>query len=218
MVLGLQDLSLAMLAINLGSSTTTFGSLSMSRYCFAALALPPWPPPRPSLFLAFSRDLIIFIDYRFPSFPFRETPALVVPGPVEKKANGSVSINLLTIKWLYHFVGVLLENHPIASIFSSMFRRPVQPLQSTNEDVKLVGFLVILDHIILDIVQLSWLCNDHLEDTPILVINLLGSSLQGDYGVAINFVRSDDIRILRDIEQYYSTQIDEMPMNVADLI
>ena len=37
-------------------------------------------------------------------------------------------------------------------------------------------------------------------------------------GVAINFVKSDDIKILRDIEQYYSTQIDEMPMNVADLI
>jgi hypothetical protein len=37
-------------------------------------------------------------------------------------------------------------------------------------------------------------------------------------GVAINFVKSDDVRILRDIEQYYSTQIDEMPMNVADLI
>ena len=31
-------------------------------------------------------------------------------------------------------------------------------------------------------------------------------------------VKNDDIRILRDIEQYYSTQIDEMPMNVADLI
>ena len=28
----------------------------------------------------------------------------------------------------------------------------------------------------------------------------------------------DDIRILRDIEQYYSTQIDEMPMNLADLV
>ena len=37
-------------------------------------------------------------------------------------------------------------------------------------------------------------------------------------GVAINFVKNDDIRILRDIEQFYSTQIDEMPMNVADLI
>uniref|UniRef100_R7WF08 DEAD/DEAH-box helicase domain-containing protein n=1 Tax=Aegilops tauschii TaxID=37682 RepID=R7WF08_AEGTA len=41
---------------------------------------------------------------------------------------------------------------------------------------------------------------------------------QTERGVAINFVRKDDIRILRDIEQYYSTQIDEMPMNVADLI
>ena len=40
----------------------------------------------------------------------------------------------------------------------------------------------------------------------------------GRKGVAINFVKNDDIRILRDIEQYYSTQIDEMPMNVADLI
>lgn len=42
--------------------------------------------------------------------------------------------------------------------------------------------------------------------------------LHGVQGVAINFVKSDDIKILRDIEQYYSTQIDEMPMNVADLI
>ncbi len=32
-------------------------------------------------------------------------------------------------------------------------------------------------------------------------------------GVAINFVKQDDIRILRDIEQFYGTQIDEMPMN-----
>jgi ATP-dependent RNA helicase len=36
--------------------------------------------------------------------------------------------------------------------------------------------------------------------------------------VAINFVRNDDISILRDIEQYYSTQIDEMPMSVHDLV
>jgi hypothetical protein len=35
----------------------------------------------------------------------------------------------------------------------------------------------------------------------------------GRKGVAINFVKNDDIRILRDIEQYYGTQIDEMPMN-----
>ena len=52
----------------------------------------------------------------------------------------------------------------------------------------------------------------------IYVINSLShrigrSGRYGRRGVAINFVKNDDIRILRDIEQYYSTQIDEMPMN-----
>lgn len=43
--------------------------------------------------------------------------------------------------------------------------------------------------------------------------------LPSDVGsVAINFVTSEDVRILRDIELYYSTQIDEMPMNVSDLL
>lgn len=36
--------------------------------------------------------------------------------------------------------------------------------------------------------------------------------------LAINFVKNDDIRILRDIEQYYSTQLEEMPKNMAELI
>jgi len=48
----------------------------------------------------------------------------------------------------------------------------------------------------------------------IVLCNRIGrSGRYGRKGVAINFVKSDDIRILRDIEQYYSTQIDEMPMN-----
>ena len=40
----------------------------------------------------------------------------------------------------------------------------------------------------------------------------------GRKGVAINFVTDDDVRVLRDIEAFYNTQIEEMPMNVADLI
>jgi len=40
----------------------------------------------------------------------------------------------------------------------------------------------------------------------------------GRKSVAINFVTDDDIKALREIEQFYSTQIDEMPLNVADLI
>lgn len=37
-------------------------------------------------------------------------------------------------------------------------------------------------------------------------------------GVVIYFVGKDEISVLRDIDQYHSTQIDEMPMNLADLI
>jgi ATP-dependent RNA helicase len=52
-----------------------------------------------------------------------------------------------------------------------------------------------------------------------LYIHRIGrSGRYGRKGVAINFVTNEDVRILRDIEQYYSTQIDEMPMNVAELI
>lgn len=40
----------------------------------------------------------------------------------------------------------------------------------------------------------------------------------GRKGVAINFVTADDVRVMRDIETFYNTEIEEMPMNVADLI
>lgn len=45
------------------------------------------------------------------------------------------------------------------------------------------------------------------------VVCLCWAGRFGRKGVAINFVKNDDIRILRDIEQFYGTQIDEMPMN-----
>jgi len=40
----------------------------------------------------------------------------------------------------------------------------------------------------------------------------------GRKGVAINLVKDEDVRLLRDIEQFYSTQIDEMPNNVSELL
>lgn len=67
--------------------------------------------------------------------------------------------------------------------------------------------------------QVSLVINYDLPNNRELYIHRIGRSGRfGRKGVAINFAKSDDIRILRDIEQYYSTQIDEMPMNVADLI
>ena len=40
----------------------------------------------------------------------------------------------------------------------------------------------------------------------------------GRKGVAINMVTEEDKRTLRDIETFYNTAIEEMPLNVADLI
>ena len=40
----------------------------------------------------------------------------------------------------------------------------------------------------------------------------------GRKGVAINFVTNSDVRAMKDIERFYHTQVEEMPMDIADLI
>lgn len=66
----------------------------------------------------------------------------------------------------------------------------------------------------IDVQQVSLVINYDLPNNRELYIHRIGRSGRfGRKGVAINFVKNDDIKILRDIEQYYSTQIDEMPMN-----
>ena len=58
-------------------------------------------------------------------------------------------------------------------------------------------------------------CSVHREN----YIHRIGRSGRfGRKGVAINFVTQDDVRVMRDIEQFYNTTIEEMPVNVADLI
>ncbi|KZV48823.1 putative methyltransferase-like protein 15-like [Dorcoceras hygrometricum] len=67
--------------------------------------------------------------------------------------------------------------------------------------------------------DVSLVINYDLPNNRELYIHRIGRSGRfGRKGVAINFVKSDDIKILRDIEQYYSTQIDEMPMNLAAFV
>jgi len=71
----------------------------------------------------------------------------------------------------------------------------------------------------IDVSHVSLVINYDLPNNRELYIHRIGRSGRfGRKGVAINFVTTDDIRILRDIEQFYATQIDEMPMSVADLI
>lgn len=62
--------------------------------------------------------------------------------------------------------------------------------------------------------------NSHARLTRfLLVLSRIGRGGRfGRKGVAINFVTEEDKRILRDIETFYNTTVEEMPMNVADLI
>ena len=61
------------------------------------------------------------------------------------------------------------------------------------------------------LLQVSLVINYDLPNNRELYIHRIGrSGRYGRKGVAINFVTQGDVRILRDIEQYYSTQIDEM--------
>jgi translation initiation factor 4A len=71
----------------------------------------------------------------------------------------------------------------------------------------------------IDVQQVSLVINYDLPANRENYIHRIGRGGRfGRKGVAINFVTTEDVRMLRDIEQFYNTQIDEMPLNVADLI
>ncbi|KAI8887722.1 ATP-dependent RNA helicase eIF4A [Backusella circina FSU 941] len=71
----------------------------------------------------------------------------------------------------------------------------------------------------IDVQQVSLVINYDLPSNRENYIHRIGRGGRfGRKGVAINFVSGDDVRMMRDIEQFYNTQIEEMPMNVADLI
>jgi len=71
----------------------------------------------------------------------------------------------------------------------------------------------------IDVQQVSLVINYDLPTNLENYIHRIGRSGRfGRKGVSINFLTADDVRTLRAIEQFYNTQVDEMPMDVADLI
>merc|ERR1712119_215542 len=71
----------------------------------------------------------------------------------------------------------------------------------------------------IDVQQVSLVINYDLPTNRENYIHRIGRGGRfGRKGVAIDFVTDEDKRTLQDIEKFYNTQIDEMPMNVADLI
>ncbi|CAK8690954.1 eukaryotic initiation factor 4A-I-like [Clavelina lepadiformis] len=70
----------------------------------------------------------------------------------------------------------------------------------------------------IDVQQVSLVINYDLPSNRENYIHRIGRGGRfGRKGVAINFVTADDKRVLNDIENFYNTVVDEMPMNVADL-
>jgi translation initiation factor 4A len=71
----------------------------------------------------------------------------------------------------------------------------------------------------IDVQQVSLVINYDMPGNRENYIHRIGRSGRfGRKGVAINFVTTDDVRPMREIEAFYGTQIEEMPMNVAELI
>jgi translation initiation factor 4A len=71
----------------------------------------------------------------------------------------------------------------------------------------------------IDVQQVSLVINLDIPPNRENYIHRIGRSGRfGRRGVAINFLTQADVCFLRDIEQFYQTQIIEMPRNVADLV
>jgi len=71
----------------------------------------------------------------------------------------------------------------------------------------------------IDVQQVSLVINFDLPQNMENYLHRIGRSGRfGRKGVAINFVTNNDVRAMKDIEKYYHTQIEEMPMDIADLI
>jgi translation initiation factor 4A len=71
----------------------------------------------------------------------------------------------------------------------------------------------------IDVQQVSLVINYDLPGNRESYIHRIGRSGRfGRKGVAINFVTTEDSRAMKELEVFYNTHIEEMPMNVADLL
>merc|ERR1719245_450619 len=71
----------------------------------------------------------------------------------------------------------------------------------------------------IDVQQVSLVINYDLPQSMENYLHRIGRSGRfGRKGAAINFVTNQDVHTMKDIERFFHTQIEEMPMDIADLI
>jgi ATP-dependent RNA helicase len=127
--------------------------------------------------------------------------------------NTKKKVNWLTRKMTEH-------NFMVVAMHGDM---PQEERESIMESFRSLEYRVLITTDVfargIDISQVSLVINYDLPLNRELYIHRIGRAGRfGRKGVAINFTTDEDVGILRDIEQFYATQIDEMPMNVSDLM
>merc|ERR1712217_340625 len=71
----------------------------------------------------------------------------------------------------------------------------------------------------IDVQQVSLVINFDLPSKTENYLHRIGRSGRfGRKGVAINFVTDKDVRTMKDIERFYHTQVEELPVNIAELL
>ena len=71
----------------------------------------------------------------------------------------------------------------------------------------------------IDVSQIGLVINYDIPTNREAYIHRIGRSGRfGRKGLALNFVTSEDIALLNDIEQFYGTHIEELPSNLDDLL
>lgn len=109
------------------------------------------------------------------------------------------------------------DNFPVCQIHSQMEKD--ERLQSFNDFLNGASRVLISSNVTargIDIQQVSTVINFDVPKCVHTYLHRIGRSGRwGRKGMGINFVTRRDTRKLREIEQHYSTQIDELPANFA---
>jgi len=112
------------------------------------------------------------------------------------------------------------RNYPISSMHGDMDQKErsaiMHEFRSGSTRVLITTDLLARG---IDVQQVSLVINFDLPSNRENYIHRIGRGGRfGRKGVAINFITEDDRRTLKELETFYNTSIEEMPMNVADLL
>ena len=115
---------------------------------------------------------------------------------------------------------LIADNFPVGYITGD---RTVEERNSIMDDFRSGTLRILLSSDLLargiDIQQLSLVINFDLPREKETYIHRIGrSGRYGRKGVAINLINDREVEYLKSIEEYYDTQILEMPQNIADYL